>query len=417
MGLFDNLKKMAKEIAKEALDGVATAAFGSGTQEPEKTVEQVQVPQEPEVKAPIEYTVTVDFELNQVADGEYEIVKFVGFEEESMEIPAEINGQRIVGIADEVFFQLGTIINIKIADGIRYIGKKVFAECPDLESVVLPETLERIGAHCFSETQLEEIKLPASVVEVGEGAFLECKELLTAVLPENLEVVPAHMFNHCEKLENITFPNNLSVVGDKAFYCTALILKSLPDTITAIGDYGFYGCFQDEDGYCPPVEELRLPSGLKTVGYRALSGLNCLKLIVPASVTHLGERAFDDLGYTDGEVSVIFEEGCSAALPEGLFFNGSMSVESTLKSITIPSQITEIGKIFYGKDEQLEAYDVTDEYGRHVYDERGNRMYNYKRVEVTYDKAPEELTIYCDPGSAAMKFARENGINCAKREV
>ena len=29
---------------------------------------------------------------------------------------------------------------------------------------------------------------------------------------------------------------------------------------------------------------------------------------------------------------------------------------------------------------------------------------------------PENLTIYCDPGSAAMKFAREKGINCAKKQ-
>ena len=411
MGLFDKLKKMAKDT----LDSAATAAFGPSSQETEKPTEQA--PQEPEVKAPIEYTVTVDFELNQVADGEYEIVKFVGFEEESMEIPAEINGQRIVGIADEVFFQLGAITNIKIADGIRYIGKNAFAECADLVNVELPETLERIGDYCFSKTPLEEIKLPASVVEVGVGAFMECEELLTAVLPENLEVVPANMFTGCKNLNDITFPKNLSVVGHYAFHGTALILESLPDTITTIDDGGFCGCFQDEDGYHDAVEEFRLPSGLKTIGAKGLAGLNCLKLIVPASVTFIGENAFEYLGCVDGEVDVIFEEGCSAVLSNGIFFNGSLDTDSTISSITIPPQITEIGNIFYGKDNKLATYDVKDEYGRQVYDERGNRMYEHEWVEKTYNAPPENLTIYCDPGSAAMKFARENGINCAKREV
>lgn len=413
MGLFDKLKATAKEVAKQALDSVATMSSNNSFQSAETATAERPVVKE---VVPIEYSQVVDVELNRVADGEYEVAKFVGFEEESMEIPAEINGQRIVGIADEVFFQLGTLTNLKISEGIRYIGSKTFSECPDLEVVELPESLEKIGAYCFSETKILNIKIPSSVVEIGEGAFYECKELQSAVLPEQLEEIPANMFCRCEILEEITFPINLSVVGANAFNNAGLILESLPETITTIGDNGFAGCFQDEDGGYDAVEEFRLPSGLKTIGAKGLAGLNCLTLIIPASVTFIGENAFEYLGCVDGEVDVIFEEGCSAVLSDGIFFNGSLATDSTISSITIPSQITEIGNIFYGKDNKITTYDIKDEYGRQVYDERGNRMYEHKWVEVTYDAPPENLTIYCDPGSAAMKFAREKGINCAKRE-
>lgn len=413
MGLFDKLKATAKEVAKQALDSVATMSSNNLSQSAETATAEQPVVKE---VVPIEYSQVVDVELNQVADGEYEVAKFVGFEEESMEIPAEINGQRIVGIADEVFFQLGTLTNLKISEGIRYIGSKTFSECPDLEVVELPESLEKIGAYCFAETKILNIKIPSSVVEIGEGAFYECKELQSAVLPEQLEEIPANMFCRCKILEEITFPINLSVVGANAFNNAGLILESLPETITTIGDNGFAACFQDEDGSYDAVEEFRLPSGLKTIGAKGLAGLNCLTLIIPASVTFIGENAFEYLGCVDGEVDVIFEEGCSAVLSDGIFFNGSLDTDSTISSITIPSQITEIGNIFYGKDNKITTYDVKDEYGRQVYDERGNRMYEHKWVEVTYDAPPENLTIYCDPGSAAMKFAREKGINCAKRE-
>ena len=408
MGLFDKLKAKAKEVAKQALDSVATMSSNNSSQS-SKTATAGQ----PVVKevVPIEYSQVVDVELNQVADGEYEVAKFVGFEEESMEIPAEINGHRIVGIADEAFFQLGTLTNLKISEGIRYIGSKTFSECPDLVVVELPESLEKIGAYCFAETKILNIKIPSSVVEIGEGAFYECKELQSAVLPEQLEEIPANMFCRCESLEEITFPTNLSVVGANAFNNAGLTLYSLPETITTIGDNGFAGCFPEYE-----AEEFRLPSGLKTIGAKGLSGINCLKLIIPASVTFIGENAFEYLGLAEGEVDVIFEEGCSAVLSDGIFFNGSLDTDSTISSITIPSQITEIGNIFYGKDNKTTIYDVKDEYGRQVYDEEGNRMYEHKCVEVTYDAPPENLTIYCDPGSAAMKFAREKGINCAKRE-
>lgn len=398
MGLFYKLKAKAKEVAKHALDSVATTSSNNSSEQP--VVKEV---------VPIKYSQVVDVDLNQVADGEYEVAKFVGFEEESMEIPAEINGHRIVGIADEVFFQLGTLTNLKISEGIRYIGSKTFSECPDLEVVELPESLEKIGAYCFAETKILNIKIPSSVVEIGEGAFYECKELQSAVLPEQLEEIPANMFCRCEKLEEITFPINLSVVGANAFNNAGLILYSLPETITTIGDNGFAGCFPEF-----AAEEFRLPSGLKTIGAKGLTGINCLTLIIPASVTFIGENAFEYLGLAYGEVDVIFEEGCSAVLSDGIFFNGSY--DSTISSITIPSQITEIGNIFYGKVNKTTTYDVKDEYGRQVYDERGNEMRKDKRVEVTYDAPPENLTIYCDPGSAAMKFAREKGINCAKRE-
>lgn len=417
MGLFDKLKEAAKEVAKQALESVVTTTPNASSQDATSGTSATTAAEPIVVEKPqIEYSQMVDVELNQVADGEYEIVKFVGFEEENMEIPAEINGQRIVGIADEVFFQLGTLTNLKISEGIRYIGSKTFSECPDLEVVELPESLEKIGAYCFAETKILNIKIPSSVVEIGEGTFYECKELQSAVLPEQLEEIPANMFCRCEILEEITFPTNLSVVGANAFNNTGLILESLPETITTIGDNGFADCFQDEDGGYDAVEEFRLPSGLKTIGAKGLAGLNCLTLIVPASVTFIGENAFEYLGCVDGEVDVIFEEGCSAVLSDGIFFNGSLDTDSTISSITIPSQITEIGNIFYGKDNKITTYDVKDEYGRQVYDERGNRMYEHKWVEVTYDAPPENLTIYCDPGSAAMKFAREKGINCAKRE-
>lgn len=417
MGLFDKLKDAAKTAAKQALEGVVTKTTPSQTQN--NVAPDVQPTAEPvvAVKPQIEYTKVVDVELNPLANGEYEIAKFVGFEEENMEIPSEINGQRVVGIADGAFFQLNTLTNLKIAEGIRYIGERAFCLCSDLESVALPNTLEKMGSNCFEQTKIDEIHVPDSVVALGEGCFNYCTKLKKAILPDGLTEIPAGTFTDCNMLEEFKFPSAISIIGDKAFAGTAIIFKEIPQTLTVIGDNAFGGRFQDDDGSYSPVDEIRLPNTLTTIGVEGLSGLNCLKLIVPASVKSIGEKAFAWLGCVEDEVEVIFEDGCSAELPEGLFFNGTLDSDSSITSLTIPSTITVINDIFRGIDQESFMIEVKDEYGRQVYDEYGKPIIKWEYKDVICDTPPENLTIYCDPGSAAMKFAREKGINCAKREI
>lgn len=418
MGLFDKLKDAAKNLGvADYVEAVKKAASTSSATNNTADAAKTPQPVTEKEEVVIEYVLVTDFELKETDDGNYEIAQFVGFEEENMEIPAEINGQRIVGIADNIFAELATLKNIKIAEGIKYIGDKAFVSCPDLETIIFPETLEKIGAYCFSKTPIKRVELPSSIVELGEGIFSECEELRSAVLPEHLEEIPANMFCRCGKLRDITFPTDVSVIGTSAFERSGLILKSLPETLTVIGDKALDDCFQDEDGLHSPVAELRLPGGLKTIGTEGLAGLNCLKLIVPASVEFIGEKAFSYLGCVDGDVEVVFEEGCSAVLSNGIFYNSSSDTDSSIKAITIPSQITEIGELFYGTERAPEYYQVKDEYGRNVYDDYGKIMFDVEYVDKVYSAPPAELTIYCDPGSAAMKYARENGINCAKRVI
>lgn len=288
-------------------------------------------------------------------------------------------------------------------------------QCPDLVSVVLPDTLEKMGDYAFANTPLETVEIPDSVTKTGKGCFSECEELTAAVLPKYLAEVSEEMFNKCYNLTKIVFPENLSIVRKYAFNACGLILKALPQSCTIIEECGFNGCFQDEDGSYPAVEEFVLPKGLVEIGRGALSGLNCSKLVIPASVKLLGEEAFSYLSSNEDEtVDVIFEEGFSAELPKGLFYNHGF--DSDIASISMPSQITVIHEIFLGTDIKTSWDYVKDEYGRYVYDINGEKVIEYHTYEDTTDDYRKDLIIYCDPGSAAMKFAREKGIECAKRQ-
>ena len=122
-------------------------------------------------KKKADYAVVSDVELNQISEEEFEISKFIGHSVENMEIPSELNGKRIVGIADNAFCCLEKLENLKIREGIRFIGDRAFNQCYSLVSVELPETLEKVGEFCFLETSLFKINLPKSLKEIGLGAF------------------------------------------------------------------------------------------------------------------------------------------------------------------------------------------------------------------------------------------------------
>lgn len=52
-----------------------------------------------------------------------------------------------------------------------YIGQKAFYNCAELTSIVLPESLERIGYYAFLTTSFTEISIPKSVKYIGTYAL------------------------------------------------------------------------------------------------------------------------------------------------------------------------------------------------------------------------------------------------------
>ena len=115
------------------------------------------------------YTVLKDFELEEIGNNEWQLKTFIGFDVPAcIEIPAEIDGKKIVEIGKKLFFGNKDLKQVKIAEGIRVIGESAFADCEQLKGVVFSETLLSIAKKAFCRCgRLERIVFPKSIQSIG----------------------------------------------------------------------------------------------------------------------------------------------------------------------------------------------------------------------------------------------------------
>jgi hypothetical protein len=106
---------------------------------------------------------------------------------------------------------------------------------------------------------------------------------------------------------NITIPNGVTKIGDKAFYRSKSTTKViLPSGVTEIGKSAFENS---------SLTEIILPDGLKTIGESAFQYTNLTDIIIPDSVTTIGNYAFAECN----EMEEFFFSSSVSSIGVGVF--------------------------------------------------------------------------------------------------
>ncbi len=227
------------------------------TPEPEITEEPGDTEENAATSAEyFEYTVT---------NGEVTITEYVG-NEESVVIPAEIDGTPVTAI-----------------------GERAFYGCTGLKQVDIPDSVTTIEKWAFEESGLTSIVIPDSVVEVGAEAFICCTDLTKATLPGNLKSLEANVFYGCTSLASVTLPEQLKIIEMGVFRETGLRKIVIPDSVTYIGESAFSGCTE--------LRSITLPTGITEITPFMLQGCSNLTSVdIPQNVTIIGRAAFSHSG-------------------------------------------------------------------------------------------------------------------------
>lgn len=96
------------------------------------------------------------------------------------------------------------------------IGVNAFEYMFNLQEVILPDGLKKIGNEAFHNAiLLEKINFPDSIEDIGVGAFSTTK-LSNVTLPKNLEKLYGEVFGGT-LIEKITIPENITDISPTAF--------------------------------------------------------------------------------------------------------------------------------------------------------------------------------------------------------
>lgn len=120
---------------------------------------------------------------------------------------------------------------VEISEDTQEVSDYAFAGLSSLAEVVISESVDKIGNGSFTGTGIENITIPQNVKTIGDKAFQNCQSLKSAVIGKitgkltragevdklELSTVGSEAFAGCAKLEKVSFGSNVGSIGEKAF--------------------------------------------------------------------------------------------------------------------------------------------------------------------------------------------------------
>ena len=142
---------------------------------------------------------------------------------------------------------------------------------PSIKKIIYPNTVEKIARN-------DEVKAG------GDGVL---NQPVKIILSNNLTSIENGAFSGAP-IESIEIPEGVTSISDYAFFgCDLLKNIEIPNGVTSIGEYAF--------DYCYSLSTIKLPASVTSLDVGAFSMCYQLKeIVIPENIEYIGERAFQN---------------------------------------------------------------------------------------------------------------------------
>ena len=258
------------------------------------------------------------------------------------------NGEKLTSEMWEACKQAKTLKLV----GVTALGKSAFTGLTGITKAQIPSTVTVINGSSFSGcTALEEIEFdsPINIKEIGDNAFSKTA-MKSFSFEGNGEVIFGAALSNCASLESVSLKGVKEITGQFSG-CTVLKSIEIGEGCTNLGTR----CFENS----PALSSVSLPSSLEgtlegtfrfctnlasidisntkitSISEEAFSGTLIEELVLPATFTEIGNRAFTGMSKLK---SLYIGDGVTSA-PAGF-----IALDTALESISVPATLADFDK-------------------------------------------------------------------------
>ena len=312
----------------------------------------------------------------------------------------------LTGIGNYTFYGCGSLTGITIPASVTSIGKQAFAGCGSLASLTIPDSVRSIGDHAFSGCgKLTKVTISGSVTKIGNYAFSDCGQLVSVIIPDSVTRIGEWAFSGCGRLTYVTLPGSVTDIAGCAFYgCDALEHVFYAGAETewkqiAIGSYNT--ALADAVRHCEVIgTPVAVNSSCTETVYWCTVCQSRFAIFTKQGAEHTYEDGVcSGCGMVPGLVYEVNVEGVtitdytgtaeSLTIPAAIggipvtgIGSAAFSGCGSLKNVTIPASVTEIG------DQAFAGCSLTDVYYGGS-GEQWNALENRPEAEYVHSSCPD----------------------------